>query len=53
MDISELQYEIKLISRDITKIQNRLFLLQRKISHMNNDDIMEFDDPILQGVGHG
>ena len=53
MDLSELEHEVKLISRDFTKLQNRLYILQRKISRMSNDGIMEFDDPILKGVGHG
>tara|TARA_R100000458_G_scaffold44529_1_gene42608 strand:+ start:363 stop:524 length:162 start_codon:yes stop_codon:yes gene_type:complete len=53
MDLSELEHEVKLISRDFTKLQNRLYVLQRKISRMSNDGIMEFDDPILKGVGHG
>jgi|8_EtaG_2_1085327.scaffolds.fasta_scaffold172058_3 hypothetical protein len=53
MDISELEHEVKLLSRDLTKIQNRLYLLQRKIARLSHDGILEFDDPVLQGVGHG
>ena len=52
----DLEDEIKLISRDLTKIQNRLFVIQRIIAKQNYriqaDGILEFDDPILKGVGH-